>query len=308
MNFAGRLLAWYQRYGRELPWRDTTDPYIIWLSEIILQQTRVEQGMPYFYAFVEHFPTIIDFANAKEDEILRLWQGLGYYSRARNMHKAAKMVRDNMNGVFPSKYEEAIRLPGVGEYTAAAISSFSVNECKAVVDGNVYRVLSRYLAVDEPINSTSGKKVFAQLAQELISTDYPGLYNQSIMDFGATVCKPKNPLCDTCIFREDCRALALNLVDDLPVKNKGKASRSRYFHYFIIEKGEKILMAKRPEGDVWANLYEFPLIETTIPVEVDELASQSEFIQYFGTADFQPIGKEIKHILSHQNIYARFYK
>ena len=308
MNFAGRLLAWYERYGRELPWRDTTDPYIIWLSEIILQQTRVEQGMPYFYAFVEHFPTINDFANAGEDEILRLWQGLGYYSRARNMHKAAQMVRDDMGGVFPSKYEDAIRLPGVGEYTAAAISSFSINECKAVVDGNVYRVLSRYLAIDEPINSTAGKKLFAQIAQEFISTDYPGLYNQAIMDFGATVCKPKNPLCETCIFREDCRALASSLVDELPVKNKSKGSRNRYFHYFIIEKDGGIMMSKRSEGDVWANLYEFPLIETTRPMEFDELTSQVEFMQYFGTADLLPIGQEIKHILSHQNIYARFYK
>lgn len=308
MNFAGRLLAWYERFGRELPWRDTQDPYIIWLSEIILQQTRVEQGMPYFYAFVEHFPTVKNFADADEGEILRLWQGLGYYSRARNMHKAAKMVRDEMNGLFPTSYEEAIRLPGVGEYTAAAIASFSSNECKAVVDGNVYRVLSRYMAIDTPINSTSGKKIFAQLAQELISPEHPGLYNQAIMDFGATVCKPKGPLCETCIFREDCRALAMDLVDELPVKNKGKASRNRYFHYFIFERGDEILLSQRTEGDVWANLYEFPMIETNDSLELDAVMALPEFMEYFGEASLLPIGKEIKHVLSHQNIHARFYK
>ena len=308
MNFAGRLLAWYERYGRELPWRETNDPYIIWLSEIILQQTRVEQGMPYFYTFVEHFPTVLDFANADEGDILRLWQGLGYYSRARNMHKAAKMVRDELDGIFPTAYADAIKLPGVGEYTAAAIASFSINECKAVVDGNVYRVLSRYLGIDEPINSTSGKKLFAQLAQEFISDQHPGLYNQAIMDFGATVCKPKNPLCESCIFREDCRALALDTIDQLPVKIKGKASRNRYFHYFIVERNSTILMSQRPEGDVWANLYEFPLIETEHATDIQDLPLLPEFISHFGDASIEPIGHEIKHVLSHQNIYARFYR
>jgi len=308
MNFDGRLLAWYERYGRELPWRQTQDPYIIWLSEIILQQTRVEQGTPYFHTFVENFPTVLDFANAEEGDILRYWQGLGYYSRARNMHKAAKMVRDEFNGIFPTSYAECLKLPGVGEYTAAAISSFSSNEKRAVVDGNVYRVLSRFLAIDEPINSTSGKKLFAQIAQEYISSEHPGLYNQAIMDFGATVCKPKNPLCETCIFRTDCLAFSSGLVDQLPVKNKGKASRNRYFNYFIHEKDDEVLMSKREEGDVWANLYEFPLIESDISLPIEELLMHPEFRRYFGESSVQLIGKEIKHVLSHQNIYARFYK
>lgn len=308
MSFASKLIRWYGEHGRDLPWRNTQNPYIIWLSEIILQQTRVEQGMPYFHRFLARYPIVTKFAEADEEDILRLWQGLGYYSRARNMHKAAKMVLNDHKGIFPTTYEEVIKLTGVGEYTAAAISSFSANEPRAVVDGNVYRVLSRYFGIDEPINSSKGKKIFAELAQQMLDKKHPGLYNQAIMDFGAIHCKPKNPLCEHCIFRLECEAYRNNLVDMLPVKIKGKKSKNRYFHYFVIQDADKILMAKRETGDVWANLYEFPLIETAIDLELDELAKHPDFQNWFvPQTTLIPIGNSVKHILSHQNIYARFY-
>jgi len=308
MSFAVKLISWYREKGRDLPWRATHDAYIIWLSEIILQQTRVEQGMPYFHRFVEAFPMVTKFAEANEEDILRLWQGLGYYSRARNMHKAAKMVVNDFQGIFPNTYEEAIRLPGVGEYTAAAIASFASNEAKAVVDGNVYRVLARYFGIKEPINSGHGKKMFAEIAQEMLDGENPGVYNQAIMDFGALQCKPKNPLCADCIFQMECVAFQERFVDVLPVKLKGKGSRNRYFHYFIIMEDEQILMSKRGLGDVWTNLYEFPMIETAEDRSKLDLMTEADFTEYFEEDTVLTIvGKQIKHVLSHQNIYARFY-
>ena len=308
MSFANQLITWYKENGRDLPWRQTNDPYIIWLSEIILQQTRVEQGMPYFYKFVEEYPNVVMFANAPEEDILRMWQGLGYYSRARNMHKAAKYVVEHYDGNFPTKYEDVIQLNGVGEYTAAAISSFSINEKRAVVDGNVYRVLSRYFGIETAINSTKGKKEFTQLANDLISEDEPGLFNQAIMDFGAVVCRPKVPLCESCVFRQECVALNNGLIESLPLKIKGKESRNRYFNYFIIQKENTVLMSKRGEGDVWTNLYEFPNIETKEELDIPELINLPEFKKYFGEAQIERIGASTKHVLSHQNIYANFYK
>lgn len=308
MSFANKLIAWYRSEGRDLPWRKTQDPYIIWLSEVILQQTRVEQGLPYFYTFVEHFPSVAEFAAANEDEVLRLWQGLGYYSRARNMHKAAKIVVQDYQGQFPSDYENLLSLPGVGEYTAAAISSFSVGECKAVLDGNVFRVLARVFGIPTAINTGEGKKLFQGLAQDLISTSDPGTYNHAIMDFGATVCKPKAPLCGDCIFRGECAALEEGTVAVLPVKVKAKKSRDRYFNYFVIEDDGMILMSKRGSEDVWANMYEFPLIETKDKLELEELIHTDEYRTAFGDAVVEPLGGVTKHVLSHQNIYARFFR
>ena len=309
MSFAAKLLKWYHENGRDLPWRTTQDPYIIWLSEIILQQTRVEQGLPYFHRFVEEFPIVTKFAEADEEKVLRLWQGLGYYSRARNMHKAAQMVQNTLGGIFPTVFSEVIRLAGVGEYTAAAIASFSANEPRAVVDGNVYRVLSRYFGVAEPINSTKGKKLFAALADDLLDKQHAGLYNQAIMNFGALQCKPKNPLCGNCVFQLECVAFREDRVEYLPVKTKGKASRSRFFHYFVVSLADKLLMAKRGEGDVWANLYEFPMLETATDMSLLELVDTEEFSTYFKAGVvLEPIGVPIKHILSHQHIYARFYR
>lgn len=308
MVFANKLLDWYRVHGRDLPWRNTADPYVIWLSEIILQQTRVEQGRPYFEAFLARFPDVRSFADADEEEILRLWQGLGYYSRARNMHKAAKQVITSHDGIFPTKYVELIQLQGIGEYTAAAISSFAANEHRAVLDGNVFRVLARIFGIDHPINSTEGKKRFQSLANELLSIEHPGEYNHAIMDFGATHCKPKLPLCETCIFRLECCALSEDRVGELPVKLKGKASRNRYFNYFILEKEGEILLSKRPEGDVWANLYEFPLLETDRDYTPADIYAHPDFRRFFAHAQIEQVHGPVKHILSHQNIFARFYR
>ncbi|MGJ1194959.1 A/G-specific adenine glycosylase [Sphingobacterium spiritivorum] len=309
MSFSKRLIAWYDQHGRDLPWRHTQDPYIIWLSEIILQQTRVEQGMPYFMRFSEQYPTVQDFASADEDHILNLWQGLGYYSRGRNMHKAARMVVSDFAGIFPTAYDEVIKLPGVGEYTAAAISSISVNQAKAVLDGNVFRVLSRYFGVEVEINTPAGKKIFTELANEMLDADDPARYNQAIMDFGAMQCKPKSPACGICIFNQECVALKEDKVHLLPLKKKGKGSRNRYFHYFIIEEDDQIMMSRRGEGDVWQNLYEFPMIETTEPLSGLDILKDERIKEYFSEdLSLELKGNVIKHILSHQNIYAQFYK
>lgn len=309
MSIANYLLSWYQKNSRDLPWRKTQDPYVIWLSEIILQQTRVEQGMPYFYRFLEELPTVKDFAESDSQTILRLWQGLGYYSRARNMHKAAKLVMQKYGGVFPCRYDELIELPGVGDYTASAISSFSSNEQRAVLDGNVFRFLSRYFGIYTPINSSQGKKEFSALASSLISSEQPGLYNQAIMDFGSLVCKPKSPLCISCELHGDCKAFQQELISELPVKTKAKASRNRYFNYFILEHSGEFVLTKRPEGDVWADLYEFPLIQSDHMLAIDELYALSEFQAIFPEGvTLEQIGPEVKHVLSHQNIFARFYR
>lgn len=308
MSLAQKLIDWYRENGRDLPWRTTNNPYIIWLSEIILQQTRVEQGTPYFYRFVESFPTVSSFAEAQEEEILRLWQGLGYYSRARNMHKAAKLVMELFDGVFPTGYEDVLKLPGVGEYTAAAVSSFSVNEDRAVLDGNVFRVLSRYYGIHDPINTGQGKKIFQAVAQDVLPLNQAAIYNQAIMDFGATVCKPKGAVCEHCVLQMECFASRENSVSLLPVKIKSKASRNRYFHYFVIQEGDSILMNKRGESDVWANLYEFPLIETSTDIKLEELLELSEYQEYFAHVTLEPYGDAIKQVLSHQNIYAKFYR
>lgn len=309
MYFSQQIIEWYEINKRDLPWRHTRDPYIIWLSEIILQQTRVNQGLSYFHEFTEHYPDIKSFASAPEEEILRHWQGLGYYSRARNMLKAAKKIMTEHNGIFPTSYHELIKLPGIGEYTAAAISSFSSNEVQAVVDGNVSRLLSRYYAIDEPINSTKGKKLFQQLAEEVLLESNPGLHNQAIMEFGALQCKPQSPNCGICPLQSSCFAYRDGLVNELPVKIKANKSRNRYFNYFIVRDGERVLMQKRGPGDIWENLYELPLIETEVPFEGEKIKGNLTFQEAFG-AETQIIygSSSIKHVLSHQNIHTRFFE
>ena len=309
MHFSQQLIQWYQANKRDLPWRTTNDPYTIWLSEIILQQTRVNQGLSYYHKFLEHYPDIKSFASAPEDEILRHWQGLGYYSRARNMLKAAKIIMTEYKGQFPSEFKELIKLPGIGEYTAAAISSFSQNEARAVVDGNVSRVLSRYFSIAEPINSTKGKKIFQRVAQEVLLRNNPGLHNQAIMEFGALQCKPKNPNCGNCPLQQSCIAYQNNLVSQLPIKLKANKSRNRYFNYFVVRKGHEILMRKRGSGDIWENLYELPLIESTRLFNEEDIKLSNEFQETFGS-EWQMIYSSlpIKHILSHQNIHARFFE
>lgn len=257
-HFLKEIVLWYKNHKRDLPWRHTQDPYLIWLSEIILQQTRVSQGLPYYYNFSEKYPTVVDFANAPIDEILRVWQGLGYYSRARNMHFTAQLVRDQYDGIFPNNYDKLIKLKGVGAYTAAAISSFAANEKHAVVDGNVYRVLSRYFNIDEPINSTKGPKIFANLAQDIIQhTDQNGLYNQAIMEFGAMLCKPAKPECLFCPIQATCVAFEKGKVEQLPVKLKKLVVKDREILYLVKIQSGHVMMKKRGDGDIWNGLYDF---------------------------------------------------
>ncbi|MBW4888368.1 A/G-specific adenine glycosylase [Mucilaginibacter sp. HMF5004] len=308
MNFSETIVHWYQQNKRDLPWRNTTDPYVIWLSEIILQQTRVEQGMPYFYRFAEKYPTVTHFAAASEDEVLKLWQGLGYYSRGRNMLKTAQLVKQQFNGVFPSNYNDLIALKGIGEYTAAAISSFSANQAKAVVDGNVNRVIARYFGIDEPINSTKGKKLFQQMADDLLNKEYPALHNQAMMEFGALQCKPKSPDCGICPLRDGCFAYNNSAVNTLPVKLKKLTVKNRYFNYFVVIDEDRILLNKRDDTDIWANMYDLPMIETDGEQNVEKLFSSVEMTNLFGIMPH--IIKEYpqkKHILTHQHIHARLF-
>lgn len=306
MDFSAQLIAWYLQNKRDLPWRNTTDAYIIWLSEIILQQTRVEQGMPYFYRFAEKYPTVTDFAGASEDEVLRLWQGLGYYSRGRNMLKTAQLVQEQYGGNFPTSYNELIKLKGVGEYTAAAISSFSANEAKAVVDGNVYRVLARYFGIDEPINSPKGKKLFQKIADEVLDVNRPALHNQAMMEFGAMLCKPKNPACGICPVRMDCGAFKSNATTSLPVKLKKLKVRQRFFNYLLIFDEKKILMNKRGDNDIWANMYDLPLIETSELLEPMQVLALPE-MKIFGESNtLKDNSGVIKHVLTHQQLFIRF--
>lgn len=308
MSFINEVISWYNKNKRELPWRDTEDPYLIWLSEIILQQTRVEQGLPYFQRFSEKYPDVSRFADASESEILHLWQGLGYYSRGRNMHKTARTVMEDHGGYFPRQYEALIKLKGIGEYTAAAISSFSSNEARAVVDGNVFRLLSRYFGKDEPIDTAPGKKAFTLLANELIDKNRAGLSNQAMMEFGALMCRPAQPDCPRCPLNEGCFALRNGKVAQLPVK-KGKArQRNRHFHYLIIEHQGRILTKKRGPKDIWENLYEFPLIETAEAASIKTIESLPEFREYFDNdCSLVEICGPVKHVLSHQKLFASFY-
>lgn len=273
MEFSNLLIQWYLQNKRDLPWRNTVNPYHIWLSEIMLQQTRVAQGLPYFLSFTSSFPTVLDLANADEEQVLKLWQGLGYYSRARNLHNTAKLVAFERGGVFPDNYKELLQLKGVGEYTAAAIASFSYNEVVPVVDGNVFRVLSRYFDIETDIASSGAKKEFTELASELIPHDNPALFNQAIMEFGALQCVPKNPDCGTCVLNSGCLALQKNKVNELPVKLKKTKVRNRYFNYLVFsDDNQNHIVRKRTEKGIWHNLYEFPLIETAAEVDFDTIS------------------------------------
>ncbi len=305
---ADALIQWYATHKRELPWRDINDPYRIWISEIILQQTRVNQGYEYYLRFVERFPSVKILAEAAEDEVLKYWQGLGYYSRARNLHKAAKHIESAFGGVFPENYSDVLSLSGVGAYTAAAICSFAYNQPYAVVDGNVYRVLSRLFAISTPIYSALGKKEFAALAQELLDKKQPGLYNQAIMDFGALFCTPASPRCWECPLQPGCEAYRAKSPERFPVKeNKTKVS-NRYFNYLYIRCEDNIYLRKRSEGDIWAGLYEFPLIESEGALLAPEaLLTHSEFRDLFGDLDVElvRISSSLKHKLSHRLVEAQ---
>ena len=312
MNFHNTLITWYLQNKRDLPWRKTTNPYPIWLSEIMLQQTRVAQGTPYFLSFTSAFPTVFDLAKANEEQVLKLWQGLGYYSRARNLHKTAQTVALEMNGVFPDNYADLLKLKGIGEYTAAAIASFSYNECVPVVDGNVFRVLSRYFDLETDIAQTSAKKEFAALAFELMPKDNPALFNQAIMEFGALQCVPKNPNCNECVFNTSCAALQKKKVDQLPVKLKKTKVRNRYFNYIVaVDDLENTIIQKRTSKGIWHNLYEFPLLETDKVEDFETVAQQinQNFFQQNKMESLLEYNEEsIIHKLSHQHLHIKFWK
>ena len=294
MNFAATLLQWFKNNGRSLPWRETKDAYAIWLSEVILQQTRIAQGMSYWERFMAQWPTVNDLAAATEDEVLKAWQGLGYYSRARNLHTAAQQVVE-LSG-FPQTFKELKTLKGVGDYTAAAIASIAFGEPVAVVDGNVYRVLSRYFGIDTPIDSTEGKKEFQALAQSLLPINEPADYNEAIMDFGATQCTPNSPHCSACPLCETCVAFREQRINELPVKSKKVKQRERHFIYLYIEYEGKIAIHQRGAGDIWQGLWEFPQEEYLTSSEDSAWRTEAQLLQ-----------KGVKHILTHQILLADIY-
>lgn len=306
--FSDKIIFWYQQNKRDLPWRNTKNPYHIWLSEIILQQTRVEQGRSYYEKFVSTFPTVLHLAKAPNDKVMKLWQGLGYYSRARNLHSSAQQITTLYKGKFPETFDSILTLKGVGDYTAAAIASFAFDLPHAVVDGNVFRVLARVFGVETPIDSSKGKKEFVELANELLDKKKPAIYNQAIMEFGAMQCKPVNPDCEHCPIQSMCFAFAKKKVGNLPVKEKKTKVRNRYFNYIVLHHKGKTMIRKRTEKDIWINLYDFPLIETEKELSEQELLKSKEWKSFIGKNkhSITSISQGYKHILSHQKIYARF--
>ncbi len=310
MDFSKKILDWYQHNKRTLPWRLTKDPYKIWLSEIMLQQTRVAQGLPYYEKFVARFPTVFDMARATEEEVLKLWQGLGYYSRARNMHLTAKTIVEEYNGQFPSSYEGLLKLKGVGDYTASAISSICFDEPQPVVDGNVYRVLSRFFGVDIPINTTKGQKYFKEMARSVMSEENIREYNQGIMEFGAIQCAPKKPYCLLCPIKDGCLALSSNRVKELPVKLKKGKIKERHFNYVVfIDEKKNTLIEQRTGKDIWQGLYQFPLFETAERANEKQIANflDKNFSAIATTAPVLYNQEEIIHKLSHQHLKTRFW-
>ena len=308
IDFSKLLMVWYKQNKRDLPWRETKNPYNIWLSEIILQQTRVEQGLSYYLKFIEHYPTVNDLANAHEEEVLKLWQGLGYYSRARNLHFTAKEIVQHHQSKFPKTLKEIKNLKGIGDYTAAAILSFSHNKPYPVIDGNVYRVLSRVFGVKDFIDSSKGQNVFKVLAEELIDKKNPAMYNQAIMEFGAIHCKPKLPLCESCCFQYNCYAFKNNEINNLPKKEKQTKQRSRFFNYLVITDEKEIIINKRTEKDIWTGLFDFPLIETTKSIEDFEKVVTKDYRWLLKKENIVTKSDEFIHQLSHQRIHAVFWK
>ncbi|MFI0429869.1 A/G-specific adenine glycosylase [Mariniflexile sp. HMF6888] len=311
MIFSKTLNHWYSNNKRELPWRQTKNPYYIWLSEIILQQTQVAQGLPYYSKFIEEFPSVFHLANAEESSVLKLWQGLGYYSRARNLHATAKYIANELNGEFPNTYKELLKLKGIGDYTASAIASICFNKTEAVVDGNVYRVLARYFGMDIPINSSKGAKEYKQLAQELIDEKNPAEFNQAIMEFGATQCKPQSPDCPICPFKTSCIAFNKNRISELPVKIKSAKAKKKYFNFLVfIDKDGKTILEKREGKGIWQNLYQFPLIEAGKNLEFEDFKKLAQNHHLLKESSFELSlynDDVIIHKLSHQHLYTKFW-
>ena len=310
-SFSNNLISWYRINKRDLPWRNTKDPYKILLSEIILQQTKIAQGLPYYNRFIKKYPNVQVLAGASEKEVLKLWEGLGYYSRARNLHKTAKIIVTNLEGIFPSTYKNLIKLPGIGDYTASAISSFSINEINPVIDGNVYRFLSRLLGILIPINTNKSLKEFRNIAKILISKKNPSDFNQAIMEFGSLVCKPKNPICNDCIYQKSCFAYLNQKTLTLPLKNSKKKVKERFLNFLIIKSPDgNTVIEKRINKDIWQNLYQFPLIESEKPLDKKNLSIKLKEIQYLNSKDIEFYlyqNKSFSHKLTHQNIHSSFW-
>ncbi len=311
MNFSEYIISWYLENKRDLPWRNTKNPYKIWLSEIILQQTQVKQGLPYYLKFINTYPTVFNLAEAHEDDVMKMWQGLGYYSRARNLHTTAKYIANDCAGLFPKTYKDLLKLKGVGEYTAAAIASFAYDEPVAVVDGNVNRVLSRYYGIDSPINSTEGAKIFKAKAKAVLNKANPSQHNQAIMEFGALLCKPKSPDCMFCGLNPTCVAFQQNKIKNLPVKNKTLKRKKRYFNYLVFKSqtGEMII-TQRLKKDIWQKLFEFPLVNTTEKFTKNHVVNHELFncLNIDETITLEKINtKTYKHVLTHQDIFADFW-
>ena len=308
INFSKKLINWYSVNKRSLPWRNTKDPYKIWLSEIILQQTQVKQGLPYYNKFIKLYPNVKTLSKASEQDVLKNWEGLGYYSRARNLHKASKIVVKNYNSQFPKTYDELIKLPGIGDYSASAISSFSNDELRPVVDGNVYRFVSRLFGIDTIINSSSSLKEFKSLLNKLICVNNPSDFNQAIMEFGALICKPKAPDCKNCVYNKVCYSLKNDSIFNFPVKKKKSKPKPRFLNYFlIIDKEKRIIVEKRVKKDIWQNLYQFPLIEADINLNTSLMQDylKSNKFQNLEINDLKLLDS-VCHKLSHQNLKINF--
>ena len=309
-KFPALLMQWNRHQNtRKMPWKGEKDPYKIWLSEIILQQTRVEQGLSYYEKFVSKFPDIHKLAATKDEKIYKLWEGLGYYSRCKNLIETARFISRKLKGRFPDKYEDILALRGVGHYTASAIASFAYNHSYAVVDGNVFRVLSRVFGIKKPTDSTEGKKFFTQLANDLLDKKQPGIYNQALMDFGAVICKPY-PLCSICVFKDICFAFKNDLVDKLPVKEKKIKITTRWFNYLVIENNRRIYIHKRTGSDIWKNLHEFVLIETDDATSLKKILSKAEKEKILKKGSYKIVSTSAVYSqqLSHQKIIGRFIK
>jgi A/G-specific adenine glycosylase len=308
MNIQSTLLNWYEHNKRDLPWRHSIDPYHIWVSEIILQQTRVAQGLNYYYKFISEFPDIKTLASAKEDEVLRTWQGLGYYTRARNMHAAAKIILQRFNGKFPENYSDILSLPGIGKYTAAAIASLVFNYPAPAIDGNVIRLISRLYAIGGSKNSPETQRKILSHANSMMNIENPGQHNQAMIELGALICTPQNPDCPICPIKASCHSFLSNTVNDFPEKYKKKISRSRYFYYYIMGKDDKLIITKRKQKDIWNSLFEFPLFEAQGPLDNTEILAPLRSQWLLEEPDFviKGISPCIKHILSHQLIHAWF--
>ena len=305
-EYTAALLQWYSDNRRDLPWRKTNDPYKIWLSEIMLQQTRVSQGMPYYMNFIKRFPSVFDLANANENEVLLEWQGLGYYSRARNLHECAKKIVSDYGRIFPDTYAELLKLPGIGPYTAAAISSICYNESYPVLDGNVYRVLARLFNIKSDINTAEGKKSFLHIAEKLMPDEYPGDFNQAIMEFGALQCLPKNPPCEICALNMNCVSYSMKNQLERPVKSTNKKKAIRFFNYLVLGKNRSLYMNRRVKNDIWKGLYDFHLVESD--GKISDVLVFLEGLGIIEGAEWQIHHiKEYKHVLSHQIIHATFY-